>query len=325
MKTLLSHVLQRLHSLEAPLVPHRDVHRFPRVEFTTLLKHGVLRRVNDPDRVPNPQRAKGPWVRVSRSGTQAFAVADEDEEYFTPFVLAPTDLLIYEVSVIKLVEWLRRDNAIVGNAPIAESGMCAVGQKQIVGFGAVNVFVSFPNQDHSAFTKACLALRVPSGVKVLVVLTPIPVALSASDAELINQRGIRVVPLLSMTDRNQVMLDWDATVFRCDVERRPNGVYAGRVICVEGSEYKGDLTKREMLFLDIAVRSEEVPIENVWFRGSGALWRSKFVNEKPNRDKVHKFISNLNKKLIRTNPPFPFLFSVARGRPVIVRSTEINC
>ena len=42
MKTLLSYVLQRLHSLEAPILRQREMEQFPRREQKDLERHGVL-------------------------------------------------------------------------------------------------------------------------------------------------------------------------------------------------------------------------------------------------------------------------------------------
>ena len=79
------------------------------------------------------------------------------------------------------------------------------------------------------------------------------------------------------------------------------------------------LTSREVRFVSIALRQEDVPLGNLIHRKRDALWRGPFRNDRATRGRVSQFLSRLNKKLAHANPPFPLLFSLRRGHASILR------
>lgn len=315
--------MDRLHSLAAPVVTQRDASDYPTEQLVAVNRAGILQRVLDPEEVPHPRWPDRCRVAVRRTDLGVYAVPCEDEDYFEPFPLKQEDTWVYEVAVPYLVEHLRRDNGITGTGKPVIQGMQLVGRKDLDGFGTVEVFLCLPNDDSEAFRDRCLALRKPGGVKRLTILVPLPVALAAAESELLDGRGLDVVPLLTFTDQGHLRIDWANTVLRANAQRRPDGVY-GRTVLVNGIEYRIDLTRREMDFLAVALTCESVPIERIWNRNKklNPLWEGKFVNDRTNRNTLSRFLTDLNAKLARLTPPFPFFFSLPRGEQVIVRTSE---
>jgi hypothetical protein len=259
-------------------------------------------------------------VKFCRTPRGLFAVALDEDDFFEPFPLAEDDVKVYEVTVPRLIQRIRQDNDIVGSHNSTETGLIPIGQKQVAGYGAVEVFLSLPNADPGAFTVRCLALRKPAGVRCLAILLPIPVTLPAADREQLDSRNITLIPLLPSTDQGHFRIDWNLIISSAS-GHRPDGMYPPRTIVFRGLEYSCELTKAEMTFIDIALRNEEIDIGTLHNR-KGMIWKGTFINDQAHRNKITKFLSRLNDKLSRATPPFPLVFSLPRNRQTITRSHD---
>lgn len=312
--------MRRLHLLETPTIWHSEARRYPNDQLTALMHLGILTMVPEP---PNegPSPRDGSWVGFSKTSRGWFAVAAEDDEFFESFPLTEEDIRLYEVDTLRVAEKIRADNEITGNGFTLAHGLVPLGEKQVTGLGVIDVSLSLPNSNLEEFSTRCLTLRRYSGIERVAVLVPVPVVLPPATRSLLDGRDVALIPLLPSTDNGHLKVNW-TIVTGSKAARKPDGVRSARLVVVCGVEYRCDLTKREMDFLNLAFAQEEVEIETIWNRKDGVLWKSKFVNEKSNRDKVAKFISNLNKKLNKTQPSFPFFFMMPRGRRVITRTSE---
>ena len=322
MKTLLSYVLNRLHSLEAPILSHREMASFPRREQRALEKSRVLDRAQDADQIPHPHfPSSGRMVAVRPTARGLFAVAGEDDEYFDHIPLVDDDVQQYRVSVPKLIEVIRKQNGIDGVGDTSGVGLISVGQKTVDGYGAIDVYLSLPNHDVRELATRCLSLDRLDGVKKVVVLLPCALSLPVMDRQLLDARRVMLVALSPIADAGSLVVDWESHLIRSP-EDRPDGVYPPRTIIVRSREYKCDLNAREMAFLGIALGDEEVELGHIIHRGRDALWKETFSDTKKTRNKVTKFLSRLNQKLVAAKPQFPFFFSLPRGRRSIVRTFD---
>jgi hypothetical protein len=170
----------------------------------------------------------------------------------------------------------------------------------------------------------CRAIQRPQAIKKVVVLTPCPVALSNSQRELLDGRGVTIISLSPASDPESLVIDWDGQVIGPPRDRTADGVYSPNVIVFQGKEHRCDLTKRELAFMALALRNEEIPLGNVIHRGQDALWKESFKNDQKTRDKVTQFLSRLNTKLATATPQFPFLLSLPRHSSSICRNVESN-
>ena len=213
-------------------------------------------------------------------------------------------------------------NAIVGSETAADGQLVAVGQKAIDGYGEVDVYLSVANIDTLDFMTRCRAIQRPQTIKKVVVLTPCPVALSNSQRELLDGRGVTIISLSPTSDLESLVIDWDGQVIGPPRDRTADGVYSPNVIVFQGKEHRCDLTKRELAFMALALRNGEIPLSTLISLGEGALWKQRFSNDKQTRDKVTQFLSRLNKKLARATPPLPFLLSLPRHSSSIRRDAD---
>lgn len=313
--------MKRLHSLEAPLLSQSDAARYPNRELDQLLRSGFLRIAAEPDVIPKPGGRSGQRVAVRRTGNGFEAVACEGDPFFPPFALTPEQVRHYEINLHRLVEQIRKENDLSGGGTTSTAVLQMVGQKRIEGFGAFDVYLSLPNYDLAAFSVRCLALAQPRSAKCLAVLIPQPVALSPVDGETLEGRNIFLIPLVPSADQGHFKIDWDEAVVRRGAARQPDGAYSGHVI-LGGRRFDVELTKREMQFLNAAIPTNPLPIEKVWHRAKGAIWKGKYVDDRTNRNVLSRFLTDLNAKLANVQPAFPFFFSLQRGEMAIARTAE---
>jgi len=313
--------LKRLHSLEAPLLSHRDAANYPGHELDHLIRLGLLRVISEPEVMPKPGGRSGHRVAVRRTANGFEAVACDGDPFFPPFALTPEQVRHYEISLHRLVEQIRKDNDLAGGGMTFAEVMQMVGQKRIEGFGTFDVYLSLPNYDPAAFSVRCLALAQPRSAKCLVVLIPQPVTLPPSVDETLEGRNIFLIPLLPSAEQGHLKIDWDEAIVRRGDARQPDGAYSGYVI-LGGRRYDVELTKREMQFLNAAFRTNPLPIEKVWHRAKGAIWKGKYVDDRTNRNALSRFLSDLNTKLAAIQPAFPIFFSLQRGEMAFVRTSE---
>lgn len=215
---------------------------------------------------------------------------------------------------VKKMTWL-------GGGTASNAALQMIGQKRIEGFGAFDVYLSMPNYDLAAFSVRCLALAQPRSAKFLAVLIPHPVALPPTDGDTLEGRNIFLIPLLPSADQGHFKIDWDEAVVRRGATRQPDGAYPGYVI-LGGRRFDVDLTKREMQFLNAAIPTNPLPIEKVWHRARGAIWKGKYADDRKNRNVLSRYLSDLNAKLADIQPAFPFFFSLQRGEMAFVHTSE---
>lgn len=294
--------------------------QYPQKERKALERLGVLGKAPDADEIPHPRfPSSGRMVVVKRTANGKFGVAGEEDEYFDPIPLSDDDDRQYSVSIPKFLVALREANGIVGDGDANAGGMIPVGEKTIDGYGTIDVYLSLPNVELGIVTARCLSLHRPTGVRKLAVLVPCALRLPIPERQLLDARGIVLISLSSSADRGSLEIDWEPHVFGVP-EDRLDGVYPPRTVIVAGREYKCDLTPDEMTFLTMALGSDEVELGRLIHRGQDALWRETFSNSKKTRNKVHQFVSRLNKSLAKASPQFPFFFSLPRGRTAVTRT-----
>lgn len=296
--------------------------QYPQRERKILERNRVLNRAADADDIPDPRfPSSGRLVSVRPTGAGLFAVAASEDEYFTPIPIAEADVRQYSVSVSGLVGVIQEQNGIRGLGDVVGIGMIPVGQKQVDGYGEVEVYLSLPNVDLREFTSRCQAMLRPVGTKKVAVLLPIAVRLPAMERQLLDAKGVVLIPLDRIADNGSLIVDWEKHVIGVP-EDRPDGVYPPHTIVVAGREYRCDLNKDQMEFMEIAVRDAEIALGRLIHRGKDAFWRETFTNDQKTRNKVHQFLSRLNKQLANASPQFPFFFSLPRGFRSIVRDTD---
>jgi len=297
---------------------------FPRREQRALERNRVLGKTIDAAEIPDPRfPSSGRLVAVRPTARGLFAVASDDDEYFDPIPLSADDVRQYRVSAPHLVELIRKQNGIDGAGDTAHVGLIPVGQKTLDGYGVLDVYLSLPNNNMHDLAMRCRSLVKPAGIKKIVVLLPCAVRLPVQDRQLLDANGIVLIALSSVADSGSLAVDWDTHVIGVP-EDRPDGVLPPRTVVVCGCEYqcKADLKADEMRFLEIALRDEEVELGRLIHRGADALWKETFLNTRKTRNKVHQFLSRLNKKLADASPQSPFFFSLPRGRSTIVRTSR---
>lgn len=295
---------------------------FPVRERKALERAGVLVKAPDAEEIPDPRfPSSGRLVGVRPTSRGFEAVALDGDEYFAPIRLSDSDVRQCSVSVPKLVELIRQQNGIEGDGETPDTGMIPVGQKTIDGFGPIEIYLSLPNSDLRHLAAACLSLIKPAGVRKVVVLLPCAVRLPVQERQLLDGKGIMLIALAPLADGGSLVIDWESHVL-APVEDRPDGVYPPRTVVVRGREFKCELNKNQMAFMQIALQNDEVELGQIIHRGQDALWNETFSDTRATRNKVTQFLSRLNKKLASARPSFPFFFSLPRGRRSIVRTTD---
>ncbi len=320
---MLSYVLSRLGRLEAPLVRHREIEGYPSTELKALVRQGLLVTAPPAEFIvlrTGPHSGRLVAVRPTDSG---WCGVDEDDSFFSPVPLTDEDVWQYSISVTQLIRIVRNDNGIEGEKDPTEAGVIAIGQRQVDGYGVVEVYLSLAAGCQNGMVSQCLSLLKPAGVRKLVILVPCPISIAAGNRQLLDARGLVLLPLSPLADRGSLAIDWEGMIAG-SLEDRSDGVYPPRTIVVGGREYKCDMNKQEMAFVEIALRDEHVALARLIHRGPDALWQQSFVNTRTTRNKVTKLLSRLNKKLAAIRPPFPFFFSLPRGGMSVVRTTEID-
>jgi hypothetical protein len=100
---------------------------------------------------------------------------------------------------------------------------------------------------------------------------------------------------------------------------RPNGFYAPETIIWHGREHECALTKQEAQFFARAHANDETELQQLMYKGKGAVWNQRYSNVKPKRDAIAKLVSRINNKLADAVPRVPILFSLRRGYDCVGR------
>jgi len=198
----------------------------------------VLNKAPDADEVPYPRfPSSGRMVMVRRTAQGLFAVAGEDDDHFAPFRLSEEDVRQFSVSVPNLIDVIRKHNGIDANASAGDDGMIPVGQKQVDGYGAVDVYLALAAGDGNALASRCLSLLTPSGVKKIAVLLPCVTLFPAPQRQLLEARGILLIPLAPLADRGSIVIDWASLVAGPSVSQVADSVAPDK-IGWKGREYR---------------------------------------------------------------------------------------
>lgn len=100
---------------------------------------------------------------------------------------------------------------------------------------------------------------------------------------------------------------------------RADGAYAPSKVVFLGREHECELSKREMTFINVALKDKDVDIHTLMHPKNGILWKQRYVAKKHNRDIISKFLSRLNKKLLFARPQLGFTFTLLRNQAYIHR------
>jgi hypothetical protein len=254
-----------------------------------------------------------------RKTAQGYEGVASDDEYFDPITLTESDVRQFQFSLPGFVEFLRKENGICGDGITADGNLITVGQKNLEGYGDVEVYLALENSDPCKFFTLCRSIRITQGIKKVVLLIPCPVSLTNAQRQLLDSQGIILISLLQGADHGTLALDWQSRVIAASSIVTPDGFRAPRTIVWKGCEHTCDLTKKEQAFLTIAISEEFIEIARVMHSGDHPLWKSRFRNEEKQRDTISQFLSRLNRKLASAKPIVPLSFSLKRGRSYIQR------
>jgi len=300
---------------------------FPRPQIRSFERAGILLRTDDADIIPHPHFPNsGRFVAVRETPRGREAVPLEDDEYFPPVPLNDGDDWQYLISLTKLVDLIRKQNAIASDGDAENGPLIAVGQKAIDGFGEIDVYLSLPNGDRRDFAMRCLGLRKPAGVKRLAVLVPAVPVLPSHERQLLDERGIVLVSLSKPADCGTLCVDWESSVVGATADRSADGVHAADTIVWQGREYRCDpnheFGKREIKLMTLMLNCSELPLGKIFNRGKDAFWKQSYNNsDQALRNRVTQMLSRVNGKLRRMSPPFVFDLSLPRNRDSIIRDS----
>lgn len=319
--TLLDLILEHLHTTAAPLLRFQEVEPFLRIEPHESLGRGVLVESAIPaDEIPDPRHpGSGQFVGVRKTSRGWFAVALDEDNFFTPFPIDERDVRQLHVSLANFVAALRQVNDIYGEGSSSDGNLIVIGQKFLEGFGNIEVHLALVNDDPIEFATRCRGLRSSPGIKKVVVLMPRPVSLTNGQRQLLDQQGVQLISLHQLSGKGELALDWQVHVIAASAMVKQDGFRAPRTIVWKGREHTCDLTSKEQDFLAIAVGDEYIEVHRLMHAGERPLWKGTFRNVKSQRDKISKFLSRFNRKLATAKPAVPLSFSLKRGSQAVQR------
>ncbi len=254
-------------------------------------------------------------MRPTADGFEAVALGDE---YFDPFLLDDRDVRQFRISLPALIDRLRSENAIDGTEASADRGLITVGQKELEGYGTIEVYCALPNDDPAEFASRCRGIRQLRGIKKVAVLVPRLAALTHSQRQILDNNNVVLVPLLPLADRGTLAIDWNMVIAGTDA-RLTNGICAPNRLVWEGREHEFAMTTLDQRFLALAIDEQYLDVARLMNESKDALWSEHFRNKKSQRDKISQFLLRVNNKLARAKPPVPMCFSLKRGDKYIQR------
>jgi hypothetical protein len=317
-KTLLSLIVERLHETGNPLLRLCEIDAYPREAKLQISVKRSLVEAPRADEVPHPHRP-GSWVAVQETAKGYYGVAPGHDDFIEPVALSERDVRQFYVDVPNFVECIRSENSIQSDGLVADGNLFAVGQKDLDGFGVVDVYLSLVNDIPHEFAARCRGIRLARGVKAAVVLIPRPVALTNTHRQVLDTQGIILVPLLSAAEHNSLAVDWQREVVAASTAAIADGFHAPDTVVWKGNEHKCRLARREQNFVTMAIGKTFIEVSLVMHLGENALWKQRFHNDKSHRDTVSQFLSRLNRKLAGAKPVVPLEFSLKRGSTYIQR------
>lgn len=190
---------------------HRELERFPAGELAALVSGGVLRETSRATEIPRPAHLPAGGDLIVRPTSRGlFGVPDEDD-YFTPIPLTDDDVRMYEVSLPRLAAGIRRENEIDGTGFENHDGLIPLGQKMIDERGAVDVYLSLPNEDEAVLLSRCRRLKRPARPGRLILVTPRGASLSPEGQGVLDSAD---VILASLAATGGLALDWNTVLPR---------------------------------------------------------------------------------------------------------------
>lgn len=317
-QTLLSAILERLHTTANPVLRLREIESHPEVERRREFDEGVLVEDQVPEIIPNPRKlGSGEFVGVRETARGFEAVATGDE-FFSPFLLEDCDVRQFRISLPALIGRLRSENAIDGTDMPADGGLITVGQKVLEGYGTIEVYCALPNDDPTEFAARCRGIRQLKGIKKIAVLVPRLAALTHSQRQILDNNNVILVPLIPLADRGTLAIDWNA-VIAGPAAALSDGIHAPDTLVWKGREHKRAMTRMDQSFLALAMDEQYLDVARVMNESENALWGEHFRNTKSQRDKISQFLLRVNNKLAKAKPPVPLSFSLKRGDKYIQR------
>lgn len=213
-ETLFALILTRIDQLESPVFHHRELEAFPSENLKALLSEGILRETSRATEILRTERFQpGGDLIVRQTSKGLFGVADDDD-YFDPILLTEDDVRQYEVSLPKLVSFIRHENGINGTGFENHGGVIPLGQKAVDGFGTVDVYLSLPNEDEAVLISRCQRLKRAPGVQKVILLTPRGIPLSPEGRQILDGVGVIVTSLIGTATEGTLALDWSTVVGR---------------------------------------------------------------------------------------------------------------
>jgi len=216
--SLLDFVRARLDQIDSPVFSHVELSRFPAAALAVLQDNGILREGPGAEEITRPPRFRGGGhVAVRRTSKGIFGVAREDEPYIDPLLLTEDDVRQYEVSVDRIVDRLRLDNEIQATGYTCSSGIIALGERQIEGWGAIDAYLAVGLRDDASVLSACLHLRTETSPRRVVLLTLTSIAISAVRRRAIDATGVFVESLSGPAQRGSLAVSWSLVLGAPDV------------------------------------------------------------------------------------------------------------
>jgi len=230
-------------------------------------------------------------VRKTARGYEGVASGDD---YCDPIPLTESDIRQIHFSLSGFVDFLRKENGICGDGITADGNLITVGQKNLEGYGEVEVYLALENGDPCKFSTQCRSIKSTQGIKKVVVLIPRPVTLTNPHRQLLDSQGIILIPLLQGAERDTVVLDWQSQVITPSLAVIPDSFRAPNIVIWKGCEHKCNLKTNEQVFLGIAINENYIDVARLMHLGGDSLWKERFRNERKQRCKISQFLGRLN-------------------------------
>ncbi len=211
-------VLARLDQIESPVFSHEELARFPAADLAVLFRDGILCEGVPAEEIDRPSRLRGGGrLAVRRTARGIFGCPCEGDPYFDPIPLTEDDVRLYEVSIDRLIDRVRRDNGIDGTGYAASGQTFALGRKDVEAWGAVDVYFALGLHDDAAVLSACLHLKTETSPRRVVLLVPTAVATSPDRRRAIDATGVLVEPLRDPASRGSLVVSWIVVLGAPDV------------------------------------------------------------------------------------------------------------
>jgi len=106
--------------------------------------------------------------------------------------------------------------------------------------------------------------------------------------------------------------------------RSEDAVHPSGIVTWNGKTYKCDLSKKEMAFLSLALKSDSIPISSIMNIKDGLVWHERYLATCSQREKIGKLLSRLGNKLVSASPPMGMSFSLVRDSDFIHRTPRLT-